>query len=113
MTTFTYQPDYSASKTMKPKVDKIQFGDGYSERYSSGLNTKLESWSVTFKRSPSTVIAIDNFLTARGAVEAFNWTTPLGRAATFVCEEWSVSYDSPGWSTLQATFNEVPEVVSP
>jgi phage-related protein len=112
MATFTYKPDYSARKRMKPRVTVLKFGDGYEQRTTDGLNTKLESWSVSFKRSPTAINSIDSFLNTCGGVTAFNWETPDGVTKTFVCREWEISTDSPGWETLNATFDEVPEIVS-
>jgi len=113
MATLNYLPDYSAQLTMKPRVNKMQFGDGYEQRQSDGLNTKLQSWSVKFKRNTVEAQAINDFLTNLGGVDAFNWTTPDEYAATFVCEDWGKTTDDAGWETVSATFREVPEVVSP
>lgn len=112
MATFTYKPDYAARKQMRPRVKKFQFGDGYQQRSTDGLNTKLEKWSVQFKRIPDTIDDIDDFLFNAGGVEAFNWETPEGVTKTFTCGEWEVTEDSPGWKTLTAMFEEVPEIVS-
>jgi len=112
MTTLNYQPDYSARKKIKPRIQKMQYGDGYEQRYTDGLNTSLEEWSLTFKRPPATITAIDDFLKARNSVEAFHWTTPSGRDAVFVCEEHDIDYQSIGWWVLSCTLREVPEAVS-
>lgn len=112
MATFTYTPDWNASKKMKPRVNKLQFGDGYEVRQADGLNTKLEAWDLMFKRNTVDAEAIDAFLTARGGVESFNWTNPNGVASVYVCDEWTTTYNDVGWSTVSATFREVPEVAS-
>lgn len=112
MATFAYLPDWGAKKDNKPRTNKIQFGDGYEQRSTDGLNTNMETWSIAFKRPPATIDIIDLFLSDRKGVEAFNWTTPKGRASVFKCEEWNISYDDIGWGTLSATFVEVPEKVS-
>lgn len=112
MTTLNFSPDWGASKTHKPRVNLIQFGDGYEQRGTDGLNTNMETWAVTFIRTPETIATIDTFLKARRGIEAFNWVTPNGRSAVFKCSEWNVSNDTPGKSTLSGSFVEVPEVVA-
>lgn len=112
MATFTYKPDYSASKQIKPRVTKFQFGDGYEQRQADGLNNKLQEWSVTFKRNNTDMDAIDAFLLARGAVEAFNWTTPKDYAGVFICDDWNNTIEDVGWQSITCTFREVPETAA-
>jgi phage-related protein len=112
MATLNYLPDWGASKAHKPRVNLVQFGDGYEQRGTDGLNTNMETWTVTFVRIPETIRTIDSFLKARNGVEAFNWTTPEGRSAVFKCSDWTASKDTPGKSTLTGSFVEVPEVVA-
>jgi len=113
MSTFNFSPDYSASKALKQRIIKHQFGDGYEVRRSSGLNSRLKEWSLTFRRDKDTVTAIDTFLTSRGGVESFNWTDPNGYAAVWVCEEHSEVFDEIDWHTITCTFREVPETALP
>lgn len=111
METFTNQPDYSAQKKLTPRVRKAQFGDGYEQRVADGLNSKLQMWSVTFKRATDEAEAIYDFLEERGAVEAFAWTSPDGYTAAWLCDEHTLTRDNYGWSTVGATFREVPEPI--
>lgn len=113
MSTFNYMPDYSAKVTYKPRIISAQFGDGYQQRAPDGLNHNLPTWSVTFTRAPSVIQAIDTFLHERKGVEPFNWVSPAGVNGAYITSgEWAVSYDSPGWNSLTATFAQVPERVS-
>jgi phage-related protein len=65
-------------------VTILKFGDDYEQRQSAGLNRIKEEWALTFKRPYSIGNAIDDFLTARGAVESFYWTTRAIRKSS-VC----------------------------
>lgn len=112
MATFTWSPDWTAKKKNKPRVNKLQFGDGYEQRISDGINTNPEEWSLSFSTDPTTVNSIDSFLEARAGLEAFLWTTPAGNTLSFKCEEWDVGYDNPGRSVLSATFVQVFEQVA-
>lgn len=109
MATFLYKPDWQAKNKKTPRVNTVQFGDGYEARGTDGLNTNLDTWNLSFVRDPDTVEEIEGFLSEMNGVQAFNWTTPGGKVAAFKCAEWEPSYDSPGWTTLTATFKEVPE----
>lgn len=105
----TWLPQVGASLSEKPRVKKIQFGDGYQQRVTDGINTNLERWSLTFKGNPAVNTAIDAFLSARNGTEAFNWTTPKGRAIAVVCSGWSETIDDFGWTTLTCEFEQVAE----
>ena len=108
MATFTWIPSVGAALSVKPSVHKVSFGDGYEQRMAFGLNTKPEVWSVEFHGKTTTdAAAIDAFLKARGAVECFNWTSPSGLAAKFVCEEWSRTIEEPNIENIRATFKQV------
>jgi len=113
MATLTLSPDYSASKTLKPKVIVHKFADGYEVRRADGINNKLKEWNLTFRRDRATIDTLDTFLTARGAVEAFNWTDPHGYAGVWVCDEYTEVFDEIDWGTITCTFREVPEVAAP
>lgn len=111
MEEFTTQPDYSAQKKMAPRVRRAKFGDGYEQRTLDGLNAKLQEWSLSFKSGTTEAETIYTFLTDRGGVEAFKWTTPDGKVAAWVCDEHTLTRDNYGWSTVTAVFREVPEAV--
>jgi len=113
MGTLTYSPDYSAQISVKPRVLKSQFGDGYESRVGDGLNTDLETWSVKFSTDKTRAKEIFDWLRAKKGVEAFNWTTPEGNAAVFVCDEVSKTFDEIDWQTVSATFRQVPETALP
>lgn len=110
MATFTYTPSTGAAVDHKPAVRQVKFGDGYEQRLAAGLNTDPEMWRLEFRGlTTSTATAIDNFLKARNAVETFDWLSPSGTAAKFVCPEWSRSFDEPNVESIRATFVQVFE----
>lgn len=106
--TFNWYPDYESEKTVKPNVAILNFGDDYEQRQAKGLNRIKESWALTFTRSRDVIDAVDDFLTARGAVESFYWTNPRGKPLVVVCDEHSVKRYQ-GHSVLSATFRQVFE----
>ena len=101
-------PSYGAEKRSRPAVRSVKFGDGYEQRLAYGINTQPEVWSLEFRgKSTGDASAIDSFLRARGAVQAFDWTTPSGLTGKFTCEEWSRTIEEPNIENIRATFKQV------
>lgn len=108
MATFSYIPDNGASKSRKPRVASIKFGDGYEQRVAYGINTQPDEWSLSFsKRDNTEAEAIDAFLTALAGVDSFDWTPPGGSAAKFICREWTKTIERFNLNTIQAKFEQV------
>ena len=108
MATFTYTPDYGATKSSKPRVKAIRFGDGYEQRISYGINTNPQEWNLKFAMRDNTeTAAIENFLSARNGVESFDWTPPNGTSGRYICREWSKVLERSNLNTINAKFEEV------
>ena len=54
MATFTYTPSFEATEASKPRVSKIQYGDGYEMRATFGLNVDPKEWTLTFSERTDT-----------------------------------------------------------
>lgn len=110
MPTFAWIATYGSKQTTKPSVTPTKFGDGYEQRVAQGINFIARRWELTFDNRPNaTADAIEAFLKARGAVEAFDWTPPYGDAGKWVCREWESAPTSPNTRSVSATFEEVFE----
>lgn len=105
-------PSQGTSGSVRPRVNKVSFGDGYEARAADGINAIVKSWPLTWKSIPEAErTALDDFLTARGGVEAFSWTPPNAVAAVAVkCEDWSWTYGEYNIVDFRATFVRVFEV---
>ena len=56
-------PDFGASRKSQPNVRKVQFGDGYEQRLTYGLNQNPRVWDLTWTAKDSTdADAIEAFL---------------------------------------------------
>lgn len=111
MATFpSITPTYGASKRSQPSVRTAQFGSGYSQRTTFGLNQNPKVWSLAWEVSETDADTIEDFLDARGGVENFEWS-PLDEAATYkwVCREWEKSIPYLNRATITATFEQVFE----
>lgn len=84
----------TADASVRPRVIKSQFGDGYAQRRPAGINTQDQIWNLQFlNRRQTDADAILAFLSARNGVDIFLWTPPRRTVAlNVICEEWSWSY---------------------
>jgi phage-related protein len=112
MATFpSITPTYGAQKTSQPKVRQVQFGDGYAQRLTVGLNQNPKAWSLTWEVSETDAETIEAFLDARAVDGAsFTWTPPAEATAyQWTCYDWSKSIPYLNRATIQATFTQVFE----
>lgn len=111
MATFTVTPDFGAKVAYKPRVRRVAFGDGYEQRQGDGINTQPAAWDLQFQnRTDAEAAIIMDFLEARAAVEAFNFTPPNeATAIRVVCREWSKSIERANLNTVTAQFVQVFE----
>jgi phage-related protein len=104
-------PTYGAQKNSRPNVRTIQFGDGYQQRLTYGINQNPKSWSLTWEVSETDADTIETFLNNRAADNAsFDWT-PLDEATSYkwICPEWNKSVPYKNRATITATFQQVFE----
>ena len=104
-------PTYGAQKNSRPNVRTVQFGDGYQQRLTYGLNQIPKSWSLTWEVSETDADTIETFLNNRAADNAsFDWT-PLDEATSYkwICPEWNKSLPYKNRATITATFQQVFE----
>ena len=106
--TFSWYPDASSQQSCKPAVQVTKFGDGYETRVAVGINTMPMKWSLSFDRAQAVGKAILDFLRARGGVEVFYWTNPMGEAGKYVCREWKTEHP-PGGIRVTCDFEQVFE----
>lgn len=110
MSTFTYVASYGSAVAQQPRVRQMAFGDGYEQRASFGINRQPRLWSLNFRARDNTdAAAIIAFFEARGGVENFSWTPPVGGAGKWVCRSWNRAIVGYNLSDIDATFEEVFE----
>lgn len=113
MTDFAYVAD-SLDESAEFKVDKVQFGDGFSQRIPSGINNGLRRWSVTFTdRSQAEADAIVAFFVGKRGSTSFTWM-PQGFTSDLrvICPTYSRPiqnrWKNGAWTyTVNCTFEEV------
>ena len=113
MATFpSIDPDFGATKSSRPKVRNVQFGDGFSQRLRYGLNQDAKQWDLTWQNiSETDSDTIEAFLEARGGAESFDWSPPdETETYKWICQQWSKQMTSAGLNELTATFQQVFEL---
>lgn len=105
-------PDFGAVKKSEPKIRKVQFGDGYEQRLSFGLNQNPKAWDLVWTaKSNSDADAIEAFFDARASDAAsFDWT-PLDESTSYkwVCRAWQRNHKYANINEISATFEQVFE----
>ena len=103
-------PTYGTQKTSAPNVRIAQFGSGYSQRTTFGINQNPKTYDLTFEVSEADADTIEDFLDARGGAEHFDFTPPGESTSTkYICRNWSKSIPYLNRATIQATFEQVFE----
>ena len=102
-------PTYGVQKTSQPNVRIAQFGSGYSQRTTFGLNQNPKVYTLRFEVSETDADTIEDFLDARGGVENFDFTPPGESSGKYICRQWNKSIPYLNRATIQATFEQVFE----
>ena len=107
----TVNPTYGLTKTSKPKICIAQFGSGYSQRSTFGINQNLKVYKLKWENiSEADADEIEDFLDARAGVEHFDYTPPRESASKkLICRDWSKTITFVDRATINATFEEVAE----
>jgi len=106
------EPSYGIQKSSQPVVRKVQFGDGYQQRFSLGLNQNPKTWSLTFNNLTETDSdTIEAFLDARAADNAsFSWSPPDDNSTyKWICSSWTKTLPYSNLATIETTFTQVFE----
>ena len=107
----TVNPYYGTVKNSQPNVRVAQFGSGFSQRSTFGINQNLKIYRFNWKNiSETDADEIETFLDARAGVENFDYT-PAGESASkkFICPQWNKTIPYLNRASISATFVEVAE----
>lgn len=106
--TFNWQMNMGASADIKHTVTKTQFGDGYAQRVSFGINSKRTDWSGDKTGDFATVIKpIMDFLDEHGGIKPFLWQNPHGETHKYTCQDYQVSQRKGNFWQISLKFEQV------
>lgn len=96
-----------ANGTIKLRILRAQFGDGYQQRAGNGINPAVESWPLQFIGRTTYTGPIVAFLKERAGHKAFHWTPPDGELGLYACESISVRKMTAIITAVGVTFDQV------
>ena len=103
-------PSYSSRKQNRPNVRQIQFGSGYSQRATFGINQNPVIYNLTFNCTLGQADVLELYLNDRGGVEHFTYTVPEeDETRHYICPEWTRTNTTIGRASVDVVFVEVFE----
>ncbi len=123
----TVLPDKGMTRQATPQVRRVNFGDGYEQRTTFGINSVKEEYNVTFKnRTRGEIENIAGFLKSLKGVTSFVFTVPdhasteettgvldssidNEKSIRVVCDNFSENYQYEDFYSLTAKFRRVYE----
>jgi len=109
--TFPWQMDMGATPTTQHRVNKTQFGDGYAQFSSFGINNKIRNWSGTKTGQIDNVIKpIMNFIDEHAGVTPFLWTDPFGETKQYTCSSYSTPQRKGDYRQISLNFEQFMSV---
>ena len=107
----TVSPSYNFSKRSAPNVNRAQYGSGYSQRTTFGINQNLKTLNLKWEFITETQSdEIETFLDARAGVENFDFTAPgESSSSKYICTDWTKDIPYPTVATITASFEQVAE----
>jgi phage-related protein len=104
---FTWQIEKGATGDIKQRTRSKQFGDGYEQSVSDGINNKVQSWPISHTGSAERIKEIIAFLDRHKGAKAFLWMPPLGELGLYKCPNgYQPSHKGGSVYTLTATFEQ-------
>lgn len=105
--TFTWKVESGVSSTIDYRVVETQFGDGYAQISSDGINTKNESYGIKVHAIKDKAKVIMAFFDRHKGTKSFFWTPPLGELGLYTCKDPKPADIGGGLYTISGTFVKV------
>ncbi|MCL1623811.1 phage tail protein [Moraxella sp. Tifton1] len=105
MKTFTWDISQDSTETTAINKTTTQFGDGYEQSVSFGINNSRKSWQCSKTDTKAVIDEIYRFLVDTKGVEAFNFKPLPDEPAIKVRLDGEVSRNRVGGNAWQISFN--------
>ena len=105
---FTWSPRVGASSDTQADVLTSQYGNGYSQRLSVGINNLATSYPVSFTGTEEYLMPILEFFQRHKGAISFLWVPPMHAQGLFVTTGgWQTTSHGRRRFTLSTTFQQV------
>lgn len=104
--TFGWKVERGPTPTINRRTVVSQFGDGYKQVSTDGINTKDESYAITvhaYKELAKTIMA---FFDEHNGDKSFYWTPPLGELGLYRCADAAPLDKGGGLYVITGTFEK-------
>lgn len=106
--TFTWERQSGAAGRINFRIIEAQFGDGYSQVVPDGLNTKTQSWPLSFEGNMNYMQPILDFFARHKGAKSFYWTPPGEPAPLlFRASDLTLTSRGAGVYSLAVEFKQV------
>jgi Phage-related protein len=94
--TFTWAAQTASSGGSEFRVKATKFGDGYTQEVEDGLNSEMQTASLSIEGTEAELAPVVAFLRGHKATPFF-WTPPMSTQAYFKCRSYK-------WSPLDGGY---------
>jgi phage-related protein len=101
--TFTWCVRTDASGSTNVATLQAQFGDGYKQVASAGINTAAETWNLTCSGKLAAMKPVREFLLSH-VIKSFWWVNPWGEKKLYRVKADSVSPTFPNGGFVEISF---------
>lgn len=105
MKTFTWCVSIDSSESTSQTINKVQFGDGYEQVSSLGINNTRKNWSCSKIAKKAEIDEIYQFLISTQSVEPFYFQPIKTEPALIVRLDGDVNRHTHGAGVWQISFN--------
>lgn len=106
MRTFTWPTQVGAAKNATFRVGTNEFGDGYTQLYTTGINPRTRTWNLSLIDNDFAV-TVERFIDDHKGIHPFLWTPPdRSEPIPVNCQGYSTSYLGFDVAQVSFTFTE-------
>lgn len=105
--TFRWKVESNVNSKIEYRVVESQFGDGYAQIYSDGINTKNESYGIKVHAMKDQAKIIMAFFDRHKGAKSFFWTPPLGTIGLYTCKDPTPKDEGGSLYSISGTFVKV------
>lgn len=106
METFAWPTQKGYSKQVSYRKGRNDFGDGYTQHYTVGINPRVRTWTLTLLEDEK-IEEIEAFFDRHAGIHPFLWTPPRSTTPIkVICESHNEAHIGLLASTLNFTFEE-------